>query len=1043
MNIFAGNNVKHYMLRRSLRALVCLACAPLFATEYHGVVRFAGLPLPGATLTATRDDKKFVAATNIDGVYSFPNLPDGDYSIQIEMLCFTTVKKDVVIAPGVPAAEWEMKLLPANEIKAAAAAAAPTVSAPPTDAPVQTTSVPSAPAAPPPPANGKKKKGPNAPAPVNTASAFQRTDVNASAAPPPPSEAAQAAPSGDSNPNNSASDSLAINGSVNNGASSAFGLNQAFGNNRRGFGSLYNGNVSLLFDNSALDARNYSLTGQDTPKAAFNHITGGLAFGGPLRIPHLIPLRSAPNFFVAYQIVRNRTGSTSAALVPTEDQRSGQFSTPIYDRTTGQFFPGNMIPQSLISPQALSLLRFYPLPNFESGQYNYQVPIAGRMDQDSLQSRLSKGIGRYNQVFGNFGYQNTRNQTNNIFNFLDRTATVGYSINVSWMHRFNNRIFTTSNVTFSRQTMDVAPYFANRENVSGDAGITGNLQSPLYWGPPQLVFSSNITSLSDGNYSSNHNQTMAVGSQTYWAHSPHNFTFGGDFRRQQFNALSQQNPRGTFAFTGGVSGSDFADFLLGIPGTSSIAYGNADKYFRSSIYDAYFTDDWRVSPSLTLNAGVRWEYSSPITELYGRLVNLDITQGFASAVPVIANNPVGPLTGNRYPSSLVNPDKHGFQPRIGVAWRPISGSSLVVRAGYGVNYNTSVYTSIAFQMAQQAPLSKSFSVQNSAGNPLTLANGFIPSPLSNPTNFAIDPNFRVGYAQSWSLSIQRDLPGALVLNANYLGIKGTRGTQQFLPNTYPPGVESPCSSCLPGYTYMTSNGNSTNQKGNVQIRRRLHNGMTATVQYTYSKAIDDAALGGRGQGTAVIAQNWLDLASERGLSSFDQRHLLSFQGQYTTGVGVRGGTLLDGWRGTAFKEWTISTQITAGTGLPLSPVFFATVPNTGVTDAIRPDYTGAPLYNAPPGLFLNPAAYVAPVGHWGSAGRNTIEGPDVFTISGSAARTFRLRDRLNMDVTLNSSNPINHPTFTSWVTNIRSPQFGLPAGVNSMRTVQLTLRVRF
>jgi len=88
MNISLKRNVKHYMLRRSLMALVCLACTPLLATEYHGVVRFGGLPLPGATLTATQGDKKFVAASNIDGVYSFPNLPDGDYSIQVEMLCF-------------------------------------------------------------------------------------------------------------------------------------------------------------------------------------------------------------------------------------------------------------------------------------------------------------------------------------------------------------------------------------------------------------------------------------------------------------------------------------------------------------------------------------------------------------------------------------------------------------------------------------------------------------------------------------------------------------------------------------------------------------------------------------------------------------------------------------------------------------------------------------------------------------------------------------------------------------------------------------------
>ena len=347
-------------------------------------------------------------------------------------------------------------------------------------------------------------------------------------------------------------------------------------------------------------------------------------------------------------------------------------------------------------------------------------------------------------------------------------------------------------------------------------------------------------------------------------------------------------------------------------------------------------------------------------------------------------------------------------------------------------------------MAQQSPLSKSFTVQNSAADPLTLANGFIASPTSTQTTFAIDPNFRVGYTQNWQLQVQRDLPGGLVFQATYIGIKGTRGTQEFLPNTYPAGAVNPCPACLPGYYYLASNGNSTNQRGSVQLRRRLHNGLTATLQYTYAKAIDDSSLGGKGQGTNVIAQNWLDLSAERGRSPFDQRQLLTFTQQYTTGVGLHGGTLLDGWRGTAFKEWTIGTQITAGTGLPLTPMYNVLVAGTGVSGSIRPDYTGAPLYSAPPGLFLNPAAYTAPAsGQWGNAGRNTITGPEQFSINGSFARTFRLRDRMNMDVSLNSTNPINHPTFQSWQTNILSTQFGLPASPNAMRKVQLTLRVRF
>jgi trimeric autotransporter adhesin len=347
-------------------------------------------------------------------------------------------------------------------------------------------------------------------------------------------------------------------------------------------------------------------------------------------------------------------------------------------------------------------------------------------------------------------------------------------------------------------------------------------------------------------------------------------------------------------------------------------------------------------------------------------------------------------------------------------------------------------------MDQQSPLSKSFSVQNSPSDPLTLANGFNASPSSVATTFGIDPNFRVGYAQNWGASIQKDLPGALLMTATYLGIKGTRGTQEFYPNTYPVGAAvNPCSACLPGYTYMTSNGNSTREAGQMQVRRRMHNGITASVLYVYSKSIDDAALGGKGQGNLFVAQNWLNLSADRGLSPFDQRHQVTVQGQYTSGMGMRGGTLLSGWRGAAFKEWTINGQVIAGTGLPLTPVAPVAVPGTGFTGTIRPDYTGAAVYAAPPGLFLNPAAIAAPAaGQWGNAGRDSLTGPYQLNVTASLGRVFRLSDRLNLEIRADATNPLNHVTFQSYQTQLNS-QFGLPASPNAMRSLLTTVRLRF
>jgi hypothetical protein len=161
-------------------------------------------------------------------------------------------------------------------------------------------------------------------------------------------------------------------------------------------------------------------------------------------------------------------------------------------------------------------------------------------------------------------------------------------------------------------------------------------------------------------------------------------------------------------------------------------------------------------------------------------------------------------------------------------------------------------------------------------------------------------------------------------------------------------------------------------------------------------------------------------------------------------MGMKGGTLLNGWRGVLLKEWTFATRITAGSGLPLTPVYFTAVPGTGITGTVRPNYTGAPLYNAPSGLYLNPAAYTAPLpGEWGNAGRNSITGPMEFELDATMGRTFRLRDRLNLDLRFDATNALNHATYTSWNTVLNNAQFGLPVSANAMRSVQTTLRLRF
>jgi hypothetical protein len=218
------------------------------------------------------------------------------------------------------------------------------------------------------------------------------------------------------------------------------------------------------------------------------------------------------------------------------------------------------------------------------------------------------------------------------------------------------------------------------------------------------------------------------------------------------------------------------------------------------------------------------------------------------------------------------------------------------------------------------------------------------------------------------------------------------------------------------------------------------------VQYTIAKSTDDAATFSNASVTPsslAVAQDWLNLPAERGPSSFDQRHLVSVQFQYTTGMGVAGGTLVEGVRGALFKDWTITSQLNAGSGLPLTPISFLTVAGTGFV-GVRPRLTGVPPDAVGDGSYANPDAYATPLpGTWGDAGRNSIRGPSQFSLDLSLSRVFRLGGTWNLEWRVAATNVLNRVTFATIDTVVTSPQFGLPTIANPMRRLQTSFRLRF
>ena len=993
------------------------------AADHTGLVTIGDVPVPGASITATREGTTRVTVTDDGGRYVVTDLSDGAWTITVNMPGFESLSAEIVVVPDGPATRWSLSLRSYDALAADLSLTAIDTALGSIDA--------------------------------SADEGFQQASINETLPAPPTNETASTSFSAVGDPLGAgAADGLLIDGSVNNSAASLFAQARAFGNARPSQRSLYNGAMGVLLGNSAWDARPFLLSGIDAAKPSYDDLHFLATFGGPIRIPGL--LRNGPTLFIGYQRLGDNNAVSQAARMPTALERRGDFSQSrdargraiqIVDPQTGQSFPNNQIPTDRISPQAAALLAYYPLPNREAGgRFNYQTPILRTTDQESLQSRLTQIIGSRVQLSGTLAYQGVTTEMANEFGFIDASRLTTLDGSVSWRQRVSLFMAMSLQYQYSRLANRTTPHFANLRNVSAEAGIVGNDQDPDNWGPPNLQFSGGTAGLGSAPFRSETQQTHTVSTDLqWWGRARHTLSVGGSVGWRRHDTVSQQDARGRFAFTGARSGSDLADFLLGLPQTAAVAFGNPDKFLGAPSLSLYVNDDWRVSPSLTITAGLRWEFEAPMRERFDRLVNLDVAPGFTAISPIVAANPVGVLTDRTFPASLLASDYSGLQPRVGLAWRPIADSSLVIRAGYGWYRNSDTYRHLALLMAQQPPLSNTLQVESSVRNPLTLADGFLAAPGGASNTVAIDPEFRVGTVQNWQMSAQRDFPGSLTVVSSYLGARGTRLPQQFLPNTSPPGGEDLCPACPRGFVYVTSEGASIRHAAQLQVRRRLRSGFTASAQYTVSEATDTAStFTTAGLASGVIAQDWRHLEAERGPSSFNQRHLLTLEAQYTTGQGIAGGTLVDGLRGALLKDWTFAGQLTVGSGFPLTPVFLRAVPGTGVTGSVRAAVTDPLAGDIPEGFFANPAAYAAPAtGEWGNAGRNSITGPSQVTLDLGVSRTFRMSDRLSLDWRIDTTNVLNQVTYASVNTVVGSPQFGLPDRANPMRKVQSSLRLRF
>jgi hypothetical protein len=469
----------------------------------------------------------------------------------------------------------------------------------------------------------------------------------------------------------------------------------------------------------------------------------------------------------------------------------------------------------------------------------------------------------------------------------------------------------------------------------------------------------------------------------------------------------------------------------------------------------FVQDTWKIAAGLTMTMGIRYELAMPFIEIRDHISNLDIAPNFTGVSPVLPGQQG--LYSGQFPRSLVNPDRNNLAPRFGIAWKPFGLQNTVIRSGYGIFYNASIYNQLYSQLASQPPFAVSNNLVTQLDQVLTLANGFPSDPQFTVLNsYAIDRNLRVGYIQQWNLDVQQQLRHNLVVTVSYHGSKGTKLDLLRSPNRLPPG--SPLNGSSAGiisnaqeFLYDTSGASSIYHSLNLRVQRRFTSGFSLNGSYVFGKSIDNASSIGGAQETVALIDT--DLRAERGLSSFDIRHQLNLNGVYEFPFGTRK-RYLSGGGATArvLGDWSLSGTAVVQSGSPYTARILGNsivYSNSGANQSERADATGMPVA-VPSDLqtvdhFFNTDAFAVPLpGQFGDAGRNTITGPSSMNINMTLSKVFWLsNDGRRLQFRAQASNLLNTPNFSGLATVVDASNFGRLTSAGSMRTFSFTLRLSF
>jgi hypothetical protein len=837
-------------------------------------------------------------------------------------------------------------------------------------------------------------------------------------------------------------------------------------------GNGFHGDLFDFFRNGDLNARQEGTLTRDTLKRnQFGGVLGG-------RI-----VRDKLFFFGGFQGTRQRSDPASInAHVPTAAALLGDFSVLDGGRSSGGClataralktpfaggapFGNNMIPSSLFDPAAVKLLtNFIPTSPDPCGLILYGQP-ANNPDNQWI-GRVDWVKSDKQTLFGRYYIYDYTAQT-----FFDGKNALTTGPNPGNQQRSQTATFSHT-YTFTPTALNSfhATFDRRRDNRGSAPNLFGpnDLGVKMFQNTPNYIqltvtsyFNVGCGTCAEGFFDIN---TYQVADDFNLMRGKHQFAFGFDYRKDQFNSFNLQQGNGQITFSGGTTGDALADLLIGR--MSQFVDGNAlSDYLRQNVFAAYAQDTYHPTPHLTFNLGVRWEPSLPAFDKYdrGNQFNQDLfNQNVHSTV--YPNAPAGLLFAgdSQNKNGKAFTASHGalFSPRIGLVWDPSGNGKQTVRAAFGRLYDT---TELFYpeRWTTNPPYASSVTLTNPTApfsNPWLGYPGGSPFPGAaifpvGGTYVSIPPNVHPTYMMQWNLSYQRQVGKNWLASASYLGNKTTHilGSYDVNYSVYIPGSSAATNNRRllylqnPTLGQYYSNIQTTDDGGNshyngllLSVQHRFASHFTFLSNYTWSHCISDADF--LGELAGPVYQNPTSRAGEKGPCGFDHRHI------FNTSAVFSSGGLGDGFSKRVTADWQLSTIVNLFSGSPLTPTDgskdislsgqIKDRPNVVLPDQVYPSKQTV-------GEWFNPLAFApqAP-GTFGNAGRGSLTGPGQINWDAALSRLFPVKERFKLDVRADFFNVMNHGNWNNPTVDSTSSTFGQITTFGSPRIIQLAMKFIF